>query len=97
MSYRLLFAGSGFERQLAESFEHRLQFERGAAGTQTGGLVALFKLGVGILQERISESGDLFDKFFHLYVFEMVYKMGISKELTTHRASLSSMNQYSER
>lgn len=51
MSYQLLFAGSGFERQLAESFEHWLQLERGAAGTQTGGLVALFKLGVGILQE----------------------------------------------
>ena len=62
LSYRgVLFSlvvGS-FQREFAEAFEQRLQFEGSAACAESGGLVALVELGAGIFQERGGKRFDL--------------------------------------
>ena len=38
----------GFQRGFAKLLKERFQFERSAAGAESGGLVSLFKLGSGV-------------------------------------------------
>ena len=53
-----LIVGS-LQREFAEAFEQRLQFEGSAACAESGGLVALVELGGGIFPERGNECFDL--------------------------------------
>lgn len=87
---------------LAELFQHWFYVERYASGTKPCRLVPFFHLRLGILQQFHHLRFELFYQFFHLIVVLMIVVFhfmarGISKDLTTQFASLSKMNQYSER